>query len=200
MFARKLAALFHRITNPLIARALRRRGIVLGEAPRFYGAPLVTCHPGSRIEIGRRVVVCSDARFTALALNHAAKIATVRSEARIVIGDDVGMSGACIVCARSIRIGSEVLMGANVMIMDTDFHPMVPEGRRYSDDVHRIGVAPVEIGDNVFLGTGCIVLKGARIGADSVVAAAALVVAGDYPAGSVIGGNPARVIGSVYAR
>lgn len=200
MFARKLLAVFHRIANPLIELILRWRGVVLGAEPRFYGFPLVMRHPGSYIEIGRRVVVCSDARFTALALNHVTKISTVRPEARIVLGDDVGMSGACIVCARSIRIGSEVMMGANVMIMDTDFHPMAPQGRRFSDDIDRIGVAPVDIGDNVFLGAGCTVLKGVRIGADSVVAAAALVVAGDYPAGSILAGNPARIIGSVYSR
>ena len=198
MFPRKLAAIFYRIVNPLVAHALRARGVLLGEAPTFYGVPQVSRHHGSTIEIGRRVIVCSDSRFTALSLNHPAKISTVRPEARIVIGDDVGMSGACIVCARSISIGSEVMMGANVMIIDTDFHPVEPVGRRFSDDASRIGVASVLIGDNVFLGVGAKVIKGAHIGPDSVVSAAALVVAGEYPAGAILAGNPARVIGSVY--
>lgn len=200
MFPRKLAAIFYRIVNPLIARALRARGVVLGDAPRFYGFPQVSRHHGSSIEIGRRVIVCSDSRFTALSLNHPAKISTVRPEARIVVGDDVGLSGACIVCARSISIGSEVMMGANVMVIDTDFHPIEPVGRRFSDDRERIGVAPVVIGENVFLGAGATVLKGAHIGPDSVVSAAALVVAGEYPAGSILAGNPARIIGSVYKK
>lgn len=200
MFPQKPIAIFYRIVNPLIALLLRVRGVVIGEAPRFFGFPQVYLHEGSSIKIGSRVIVCSDSSFTALSLNHPTKISTVRPNASIVMGDDVGMSGACIVCAKSITIGSEVMMGANVMIIDTDFHPVEPIGRRFSDDPQRIGVAPVVIGDNVFLGAGAVVLKGASIGHDSVVAAAAVVVAGEYAAGIILAGNPAQVVGCVYRK
>jgi maltose O-acetyltransferase len=54
-------------------------------------------------------------------------------------------------------------------------------------------MAPVEIGDNVFVGMGVKILKGSTIGDDSVIGAGA-VVTGDIPAGVVAAGNPARVI------
>lgn len=49
------------------------------------------------------------------------------------------------------------------------------------------------IGDNVFIGTHAVVLMGSHIGANSIVGAGA-VVSGTWPEGSVIAGNPARVV------
>lgn len=49
------------------------------------------------------------------------------------------------------------------------------------------------IGDNVFIGTHSIVLMGSHIGANSIVGAGS-VVSGAWPEGSVIAGNPARLV------
>jgi maltose O-acetyltransferase len=88
-----------------------------------------------------------------------------------------------------IHIGRDGLFGANVEIFDSDFHDLHPSRRR--DGTPKM--APVEIGDNVFVGMGVRILKGSRIGSDSVIGAGA-VVAGDIPAGVIAAGNPARVI------
>jgi acetyltransferase-like isoleucine patch superfamily enzyme len=56
------------------------------------------------------------------------------------------------------------------------------------------GVGKIVVEDDVFIGYGAIVLPGVTIGAKSVVAAGA-VVTSDVPAGSVVGGVPAKVIG-----
>lgn len=199
MLIKKLRSALYRGAGPILATMYRRQGVDLGGAPIFYGMPLIQRHPRSSICIGERVVLCSDSRYTALALNHPVKIATVKQGASIEIGNDVGMSGSCIISAKKICVGSEVLMGANVLIVDTDFHPICPENRRFADDEH-VQVAPVYIGNNVFLGTGAIVLKGVQIGDDSIVAAGAVVVAGTYPEGVVLAGNPARAIGSAYTK
>jgi acetyltransferase-like isoleucine patch superfamily enzyme len=88
-----------------------------------------------------------------------------------------------------IRIGRDGLFGANVEIFDTDFHDLHPE--------HRHGgsprMAPVEIGDNVFVGMSVKIMKGVTIGADSVIGAGA-VVSSSIPPGVIATGNPARVI------
>lgn len=59
-------------------------------------------------------------------------------------------------------------------------------------------VGPVVIGDDVFVGHQAIIMPGVRIGERSVVAAGAVVV-DNVPAGAVVGGVPARVIGSTDA-
>ncbi len=57
-------------------------------------------------------------------------------------------------------------------------------------------IAPVEIGERVFVGAGAIILPGSRLGDDSMVAAGT-VVSGDVPAGSMVAGHPARVMATV---
>jgi acetyltransferase-like isoleucine patch superfamily enzyme len=51
----------------------------------------------------------------------------------------------------------------------------------------------VHIGDNCFIGAHSIVLPGVTIGNGCIVAAAS-VVARDVPAGSLVAGNPARIV------
>jgi acetyltransferase-like isoleucine patch superfamily enzyme len=57
-----------------------------------------------------------------------------------------------------------------------------------------VRVAPVDIGDDVWIGRGALVLPGVTIGDGAVVAAGA-VVTKDVPAGSVVAGVPAKVVG-----
>jgi galactoside O-acetyltransferase len=54
-------------------------------------------------------------------------------------------------------------------------------------------MAPVEIGENVFVGDGTIILKGVTIGRNSVIGAGSVVVS-SVPEGVVAAGNPARVV------
>ncbi len=51
----------------------------------------------------------------------------------------------------------------------------------------------VRIGDNCFIGAHAIILPGVTIG-DNCIVAAASVVARDVPSGSLVAGNPARVV------
>ncbi|MBI1619217.1 acyltransferase [Aquamicrobium zhengzhouense] len=57
-------------------------------------------------------------------------------------------------------------------------------------------IKSIEIGNNVFIGRGCIILPGAKVGNDVVIGAGA-VVTGEVPDGCVAAGVPARIIGSV---
>lgn len=57
-------------------------------------------------------------------------------------------------------------------------------------------IARVVIGDRVFVGAGAIILPGTRIGDDSIVGAGA-VVRGDIPPGSMVIGNPAKIVSDV---
>ena len=56
---------------------------------------------------------------------------------------------------------------------------------------------PVKIGNHVWIGTRAIIMKGVTIGDGAIIAAGA-VVTKDIPDGSVVGGVPAKVIGSYY--
>lgn len=172
---------------------LKKLGIQLGRNVSFLGMPIVSMAPNSQICLGDRVNLCSVSKFTALGINHPVVLRTLRPFARIEIGDDTGISGASICAASEIRIGKQCLFGANVVIADTDFHAIKPENRRYNNQLEDIAVAPVYIGNNVFLGAGVVVLKGVTIGDNSVIGAGSIVTS-DIAANILAAGCPAKII------
>jgi acetyltransferase-like isoleucine patch superfamily enzyme len=115
---------------------------------------------------------------------------TLFPTAEITIGDDVGVSGGSICAAYRVEIGHGTMLGANVTIADTDFHPLdEPTPTASRDDA-------VYIGRNVFIGTGATILKGTSLGHHCVVGAGA-VVKGQFEPGTILAGNPARAIRSL---
>ena len=92
----------------------------------------------------------------------------------------------------SVNIGENVMIAQSVSVRDSDHRmvrvdiPMAHQG---------IDVEPVVIEDDVWIGHGAVILKGVRIGKGSVVAGGA-VVREDVAPLSIVGGVPARVIGS----
>lgn len=112
----------------------------------------------------------------------------------IQVGDETWIMNGCELYARgSIRIGRGCFIGPGTCIMDADFHGIKPDQR------HEPGLsAPVTIEDNVWIGSEAMVLKGVNIGQDAVVGARC-VVSKDVSAGSIVVGNPMRVVKDVYA-
>ena len=170
-----------------------QKGVALGKKVRFLGRPIISIADGSRVQIGDRAVICSDSRYTELGVNHPTIIRTIRSGATVSIGEDSGLSGTSLCAALSISIGRECLVGANVIIADTDFHPLTPIGRRYNKDCESVPAKPIIIGNNVFIGANSVILKGANIGDNSVIGAGSIVTS-SIPINSIAAGNPARVI------
>jgi acetyltransferase-like isoleucine patch superfamily enzyme len=112
----------------------------------------------------------------------------VMDGAYLEIGPDSYLNNnSTIVCRDRIVIGSGCVISWNVNILDGNGHELV------IDSDPRPWSKPIAIGDRVWIGTGVIVLPGVTIGSGAVVAAGS-VVTSDVPAGSLIGGNPARVI------
>lgn len=111
---------------------------------------------------------------------------------RIIIGDNVGISGSTICATTSVTIGNNVLIGSGCLISDTDSHPINWEDRLY-DRNKKTRKAPIVIKDNVFIGARSIILKGVTIGEGAVVGAGS-VVSKDVPPYSIVCGNPARVV------
>ncbi len=170
---------------------LRGLHVSYGKHLTLKGLPIVARCPGSSITLGDYVVLVSYSSDTALGVNHPVKIETVSPQASIVIGDHVGISGGSFCAQVKVEIGAGCLLGANVMIADTDFHPIAAANRRYNGTGVR--AAEVVIGQNVFLGSNVTVLKGVYIGRNSVIGAGSLVTK-DIPENAIAAGNPCRVL------
>jgi maltose O-acetyltransferase len=117
------------------------------------------------------------------------------ADSSISIGEGTKLSNnIVIVAAKRISIGHKCLLGDNVYIIDTDAHPIDPVLRHTPPSE----AAEVVVGNNVWLGSRVMVLKGSVIGDNSVVAAGAVVV-GAIPSNVVAAGVPAKVIRTLNA-
>ena len=94
-----------------------------------------------------------------------------------------------IIANERIVIGSGCQIGDLVAIYDCDFHEINPATRNRSPGLTQ----PVQIGNNVWLGSRVMVLKGVSIGDNSVIAAAS-VVSKSIPANYIAAGCPAEII------
>ncbi len=181
------------VTDALGRRRLRHAGVEVSTRARLMGLPIVSRCDDSRIMIGDDVVLCSHSRWTALGVAHPVVLRTLRAGALLAIGRGTGISGGSFCAAVSIRIGERCLLGADVLIADTDFHALDPARRETGWD--DIACAPIDIGDDVFIGARAVILKGVRIGDGAVVGAGA-VVTRSVPAHAVVAGNPAAIVRS----
>jgi acetyltransferase-like isoleucine patch superfamily enzyme len=179
------------VSDALGRLRLRGAGVEVSVRAKIMGLPLVARCDGSRIVIGDDVVLCSASRWTALGVAHPVVLRTLRPGAFLGIGRGSALSGGSFCAAVSVRIGERCLIGADVTIADTDFHALDPAQRAAGWD--EIACAPVEIGDDVFIGTRATILKGVRIG-DGAVVGAGSVVTRCVPAFATVAGNPATIV------
>jgi len=109
----------------------------------------------------------------------------------IELGERVFFNFNCVVLdVCTVRIGSFTLFGPAVQIY-TPMHPLDAELRRREEYGK-----PIEIGADVWVGGGAIILPGVRIG-DRAVIGAGSVVTRNVPEGMFAAGNPCRVIRSI---
>lgn len=150
------------------------------------------------ITIGDDFLFTSGAGINPLCRNIRGTLCAIRG-AKIEIGDRVGISSSCLWAREYIRIGNNVNIGGDCLIMDSDVHPYDYNLRRrmpdndFRGDNEMIPVAPIQIDDDVWIGARCIILKGVHIGARSIIGACS-VVTKDIPADSIAVGNPCKVI------
>jgi acetyltransferase-like isoleucine patch superfamily enzyme len=114
-----------------------------------------------------------------------------RRNAHIEIGEGaiINNNTTLIAEGEGIEIGVRALIAWSVEIFDSDFHDLDPRRRLGGQSVTR----KVVVGSNALIGAHCAILKGSRIGADSVIGHRSIVT-GDIPPGVIAAGSPARVI------
>lgn len=107
--------------------------------------------------------------------------------ATIVIEDSFVGPGAVLAAQQDLRVGQGTKIAEMVVIRDANHDHTAPLREM------RFRSSPVDIGRDVWLGAGSIVLAGAHVGDGATVGAGA-VVTGDVPPGATVVGVPARPI------
>ena len=153
------------------------------------------------IELGDDFLFLSGDCINPICRNLRGVLYTATHQAKILIGDRVGISSSCLWANERITIGNDVNIGGDCLIIDNDAHPISYQQRRrgYQKKVdsivylEKIKSAPVVIEDDVWIGARCQILKGVRIGARSIIAAGSIVTH-DIPEDVIAGGNPCTII------
>ncbi len=158
---------------------LRLRHCIVGK--------MVTVRGNAKIQARGKVIIGNNCRIWS-------HIGTTQisagPRATIEIGNNSFINTGTIISARThIKIGNNVQIANQVIMMDNDFHGV---DKRDAEPVNEA----IIIGDNVWLATRVMVLKGVSIGEGAVVAAGA-VVTKDVPPYTLVGGVPAKVIRSI---
>lgn len=196
LFLRCCRRLF-RILNDFVVYIRFRLMLVLNsvehETIASHGLPYIAVMPGGKCTIGNNFIMNNGVRFNPIGFAQPCYI-VVTKDAKLSIGQNVGMSQTSLICHHSITIGNNVKFGGGVKVYDTNFHSLDPFIRRNHDlDMEKKKCLPVFIEHDSFIGAGTIVLAGVTIGANAVIGAGS-VVTKSVPENEVWGGNPAHFI------
>jgi acetyltransferase-like isoleucine patch superfamily enzyme len=169
----------------LLGRYLRRR--LFTHAGRrwrtdgllFFGRGLeLQIAPGARVEFGRFVWIGDGTKIRC-------------HEGRVEIGAKTVIGQECTISAyQSVRIGEQCVIADRAMFIDFDHGVVEVERPIRSQGIYK---RDVEVGSNVWIGYGACILRGVRVGDNSIVGTNS-VVTRDVPANAVVAGIPARVI------
>lgn len=179
------------VLKPFAHAWLQLHGVSYQRGIRLFGLPIIQKHRQSSLEIGQNFQMRGWQQSNPIIRTPRCLLSVRKADAYLRIGDDVGMSAAAIVAEKGITIGDRVLIGANTVIVDSDFHPLIAVDREV--DSQAGSKKEIVIEDEVFVGMNCLILKGSFIGKGAVIGAGS-VVSGDIPAGSIAAGNPARCL------
>ena len=116
---------------------------------------------------------------------------------RLEIGDHTIISHGCsFTVGKQIRIGRNCMIAMDTWLADSSGHSTDPAARLAGLPAPDEKVRPITIGDNVWIGTRCVILPGSSIGEGSVISSMS-VVRGEIPPYTVAAGNPARPVATL---
>ncbi|MBV1872517.1 MAG: acyltransferase [Gammaproteobacteria bacterium] len=154
---------------------------VLKDIPGRYGQALrIACYRNYFGSAGEGIVIHLDAR--------------IRNIQNINIGDRSRI-GECVMlqAGGGLDIGNDVLIGPGAKIWSIN-HGFADTAEAIQNQGYDF--KKVTLGDGCWVGANAFIMPGTTLGEGCVVSAGAVVSAKNYPPFKIIGGNPARIIGT----
>lgn len=179
----------------LFSFSTRVNKINIGRNLRFRGYPIISIGEKCSLLIGDNVTLNSKNKGYHVNMFSKVKLLADKNKSIISIGNNSRIHGSCIHANKSIKIGENCLIAANCQIIDCNGHDTSFENTK--NRINTKGTAkPIVIENDVWLGTGVIVLPGVTIGKGSIITPNS-VVHKDIPSMVIAGGNPIKIIKEV---
>lgn len=170
----------------------KRAGIQFGKSMRVCDSVRLKLGSGVQVIIGNNFAF-SSGNYNPLSRNIEGAI-ELEANARICIGDNVGVSSSCLWIYDYLTIGDNTKIGADCILLDSDAHSLDYMNRRHGrTDRPNAKKAGITIGNDVLIGARSIILKGVEIG-DRTIIGGGSVVTKSIPADCIAAGNPCKVI------
>lgn len=170
---------------------LKIYGAKVGSNCCIYKRTSITVSQDAQMSIGNDFLMLSGRGTNPLSRNLEGSLFLARN-AKLDIGDNVGLSSVCIEAHTHIKIGNNVKIGACSVVLDSNSHSLDYMDRRLPD-TDKPKESPIYIEDDVWIGMNCLILKGVTIGAKSIIASGS-VVTKSIPPNCIAGGTPCKVI------
>lgn len=187
---RKLLTLYYKFCNKV---KFKLSGVTYGSGMHVVNKMYLQLSKDSTLIIGDDFEFTSGDGFNPLCRSQRGMI-FLDEHATVLIGNNVGMSSPCLWAKNFIKIGDNVRIGGDCIILDNDCHSLDWAKRKETKlDTQDVNSKPIIIENDVMIGTRCIILKGVSIGARTIIAAGS-VVTKNIPSDCIAGGNPCKVI------
>ena len=147
------------IIKVCIYKMFNYKRIIFKSLPKMNSSFKIAIKKGAKLILGKKFRTRNNVSFR------------IYNKGIVKIGDNCFFNDGCSInCQKNIEIGKNVIFGQNVMIFDHDHD--------YRNNMNNFIRKDIKIGNNVWIGANCIILKGVTIG-DNVVIAANTVVKKD---------------------
>lgn len=144
------------ILKILLYRSIYPKRIKFNSIPKMNNNFKIAIKKKSKLLIGKNFRTRNNVSFR------------VYDTGELKIGKNCFFNDGCSVnCQKNIKIGDNVIFGQNVMIFDHDHD--------YKNNMKDFVRKDVKIGNNVWIGANCIILKGVNIGNNVVIAAGSII-------------------------
>jgi acetyltransferase-like isoleucine patch superfamily enzyme len=138
----------------------------------------------SILKLSGKIIFCGNAK-----IGHGSKL-NIASDGVLKIGDGfTATAETSVICYKKITFGNNCLVSWDTLFMDSDIHKIMDKDGNVLNHPKEI-----KIGDHVWIGCRCLILKGAQIGDGNVIGANTTVAGGLEGSNSVYIGNHAKCI------
>ena len=149
------------------------KNTIIGRNVRFF------LTDNAKLKIGDNSIIDDSVRFV-----------LTKPYPNVEIGNQVAVSYGCVIAAKStITIGDFTRIGVGVIIRDNTHNYKKGQLLLQSDAI----IKSIKIGSNVWICDRAIIFPGVTIGDNAVISANSIVI-NDVPSGTVVAGQPARVL------